>query len=359
VSARPQAPGRRRLSSDAQPGLPIALPPLAPSGRLALEAATPCAAPFDGDEWLFSVDWEGSRCLLIAASDGTVRLQGETATLDERFPEVVAGAAFAVRRRAVVDGTICVLDAEGRPDLAALFRRVAAGAARPRAVYLATDLLHLDGEPLTGRPLLARLAALADLVPQGSRIQLPDHVTGHGRALATAAEERGLAAIVARRQDAPYRAGVASPDRLRVALSKRREAVVVGWHRRASRTRIVLGDWVEGRLGLVGTAAVDEPAARHWLAGTAEAARVVVVEDRDAAGAGVTWVRPRLVATVEPIGESAAGLPAWRLVALRDDVDPVWCVRRAPVNPPQASAHQPLRPFSPTVLSPLPLDGAA
>jgi hypothetical protein len=31
----------------------------------------------------------------------------------------------------------------------------------------------------------------------------------------------------------------------------------------------------------------------------------------------------------------------------------MWCVRRPPADPPQASAHQPLRPFSPTVLSAL------
>ncbi|HSP65854.1 MAG TPA: hypothetical protein VLO10_06655, partial [Candidatus Deferrimicrobium sp.] len=64
----------------------------------------------------------------------------------------------------------------------------------------------------------------------------------------------------------------------------------------------------------------------------------------------------RVVAAIEPGGTGRArGLPAWRLVALRDDVDPMWCVRRRPVDPPQASAHEPLRPFSPTVLSALPI----
>ena len=81
----------------------------------------------------------------------------------------------------------------------------------------------------------------------------------------------------------------------------------------------------------------------------------IAVDDPDAAGPGVTWIRPRLVATVEPGLGFARGLPAWRLVALRDDVDPMWCVRRPPVDPPQAIAHQPLRPFSPTVLSALPI----
>jgi bifunctional non-homologous end joining protein LigD len=325
-----------------------------------LEASTPCAAAFDGDDWLFSVDWEGSRCLLVADGHGTVRLQGETAALERRFPEIVRDRALGGGRAAVIDGIVCVLDAQGRPDLEALFRRVVAGAARPRVVYLATDLLHLDGQPLLDRPLLARLAALADLMRPSPSIQVPDNVIGNGRALAAAAAERGLAAVVARRQDAPYRAGVASPDRLRIALSGRRDAVVVGWCRRSSRVQVVLADWTEGRLGLVGTAAIENPDTGRWLAASVQVTREVVVDGAGTVGAGVTWVHPRLVATVEPAGDTGDGVvPVWRLVALRDDVDPAWCVRRPAVDPPRATAHQPLRPFSPTVLSGLPLDGVA
>jgi bifunctional non-homologous end joining protein LigD len=333
----------------------MAVPPAGIPGRLATEASTPCSAPFDGDDWLFSVDWEGSRCLLIAGDDGSIRLQGENAPLDDRFPEIVAAASFCAGRTAILDGTICILDGQGRPDLAALFRRVAAGNAQPLAVYLVTDVLYLDGEALTARPLLARLAALGDLIPRDSRIQLPDHVVGHGRALASAAGGRGLAAMLARRQGARYQAGMASPDRLRISLSKRRDAVVVGWRSMASCPRLLLGDWARGKLSLVGTALVEDPAARRWLTAMAEPATDTAVDDRDAAGPGVTWVRPRLVATVDAAvaGLSADALPEWRLVALRDDVDPMWCVRRPPADPPQASAHQPLRPFSPTVLSAL------
>jgi ATP-dependent DNA ligase len=333
----------------------MAVPPSGLTGRMAVEASTPCSAPFDGDEWLFNVDWEGSRCLLIA-DGGSVRLQGETAGLDQRFPEIAASARFLVGRGAVLDGSICLLDRQGRPDLAGLSRRVMSGQARPPTVYLTTDLLRLDGEPMTSRPLLARLAALGDLVPPDSRIQLPDHVVGHGHALGTAAGGRGLAAMLARRQDAQYLAGVASPLRLRISLSARRNAVVVGWRRSETGLRLLLADWVLGRLGLVGVAPLQDQVVERWLSGTAEPVPAVAVDDPDAAGPGVTWIRPRLVATVEPAaGGRPRGLPGWRLVALRDDVDPMWCVRRPAVDPPQATSHQPLRPFSPTVLSALPI----
>ena len=321
---------------------------------MTLEMSTPCTSAFDGDDWLFTVDWDGSRCLLVIDGDGTARLQGENAVLDSRFPEIVAAAGLRGGRAAVLDGTICVLDDQGRPDLESLCRRVAARVSRPQAAYLATDLLHLDGEPLIRRPLLARLAILADLIGTDSRLQLPDHVAGHGRALAAAAAARRLPAMLARRHDAPYRTGVASPERLRVALSDRREAVVVGWQGTAPLVRVVLGDWVDGHLSLVGTARVEDPLVGRWLLGVAETAEVAV-EDSALAGEGTTWLRPRLVASIRSGAGDAPTSAEVVLVALRDDIDPAWCVRRRPVDPPQVSSRRPLRPFSPTVLSALPL----
>jgi bifunctional non-homologous end joining protein LigD len=363
VSARIQAPRGRRTGAGDQPRLPIDDPAAGFAGSAQPEASVPCASPFDGDEWLFSVEWEGSRCLLIAAESGSVRLKGEVSSLDVRFPEITAAGPLQGAHEAVLDGSVCVLDRHGRPDLAALFSRVTeATPGRPAAVYLATDLLQLDGETLTGRPLLTRLAMLRGLIPADSRIQLPDHVVGHGRALAQAAGSRGLSALIARRGGAPYRAGIASPDRLRIPLTGRRDAVVVGWFSTAAGVSVVLADWTRGRLEVVGTAAVPGGASTRWLAGVVEvAADLAAFDGAEQAGPGVTWVRPRLVATVEPVAEPRGGqsLIDFRLVALRDDVNPLWCLRRQPVAPPEAGARLPLRPFSPTVLSALPIEGAA
>jgi bifunctional non-homologous end joining protein LigD len=348
---------------EAQPRLPLAMPPVAMPGRTEFEVSTPCAIPFDGDDWIFSVDWEGSRCLLAAQVDGSITLAGETAALDARFPEIVAAGPLRGNAAAVLDGSICLLDTQGRPDLHALFDRVAGGSTGSMsAVYLATDLLHLNGESVALQPLRHRLAMLREVIPGESRIQLPDHVTGHGRALAAAATQQGLSAVIARREEAPYRAGMASPERLRIALSERRDVVVVGWSSSANPVRVILADFADGRLGLLGWAALESGPAVRWLAGAVEASSDPPV-DTAAAGSGVTWVRPRLVATVEPPRARPRRLSVemaeFALVALRDDVSPKWCVRRRPIDPPRASAQQPLRPFSPTVLSALPIDGAA
>jgi hypothetical protein len=200
-------------------------PPAAP----APEVAVPCEAAFDHEDWRFSVDWDGMRALLTVGPGGQPRLVDERLRdASELFPEIVAAAVAIADRPAVLDGVLAVLDAEGRPDLAALSLRMARSAAsrdRP-VVYLATDLLHLDGAPLTGWTLDRRQQALAALLAPQARLQAPGWVVGHGRAFCEAAAERGLPAVLARRGDAPYRPGVASPERLRIALEERSDAVV-------------------------------------------------------------------------------------------------------------------------------------
>lgn len=342
----------------AQPGLPIALPAPSPLAGLGVEESTPCARPFDSDDWLFSVDWEGTRCLLATGADGGVHLEGRARGLDERFPEVAATRWHGPP--AVLDGTVCVLDREGRPDLRALCERVAAGASRPAVAFLATDILHLDGAVLTARPLQARLELLAAALDGNSQVQHPDHVVGHGRALATAASGRGLVAVIARRRAAPYRGGLASPDRLRIALLDRVDCVVLGLRWMGARATLVLGEWHAGRLVLAGTAPVDAPLVTRWFGAGTQPEAEAPADPRHAALGRVRWLRPRLVATVDRSDRPGpAGLPRWQLVGLRDDVDPLRCVRRTPVDPPDQAALTPARGFSPTVLSALPLDGAA
>jgi bifunctional non-homologous end joining protein LigD len=324
----------------------------------------PCAEPFDDHDWLFSVDWDGARALLFLDPGGAVRIQGEMlGDLAGRFPDVAAPAAVKGRRGAVLDGVIAVLDPEGRPDLAGFGRRLAAGAAAAAelpAVYLCCDVLHLDGRSTLGWPLDRRLDALRELTGHSDVIQAPDHLRGRGEALAAAAAGRGLAALLARRASAPYRPGVASPDRLRIALSNQTTCVIAGIvARRRGGTRLILGEHAGGRLTFAGH--VDGPHDRLVAAWLAQHAAQLAVREAPLEGVqpvNATWLRPALTATVRHHGRSAGGaLLRPVLLAIRDDVDPRWCVQRPAVAGP-VELHAGTR-FSPTLLMPLPLGDPA
>ncbi|MFI5284855.1 MAG: hypothetical protein ACHQ4F_00900 [Candidatus Dormibacteria bacterium] len=334
------------------------MPPQLP-GYIPFEISVPCAEAFDDPDWLFSVDWDGARALLFIDSGGSVRIQGELARdLARRFPDISTAVAIPNGRGAVLDGVIAVLDREGRPDLTGFGRRLAAGpaaAAELPAVYLCCDVLHLDGRATVGWALDRRLDALSDLTRRNDVLQAPDHVRGRGVALAAAAAGRGLPALLARRAAARYRPGVASPDRLRIGLSDQTTCVIAGVVSRRAGTRLILGEHVDGRLTFAGH--VDgprDPLVAAWLARHIADLRVNTAPLEGVQPVNATWLRPALTATVRHHGRSAAGAllrPA--LLAVRDDVDPCWCVQRPAVAGP-VELHAGTR-FSPTLLMPLPL----
>ena len=75
-------------------------------------------------------------------------------------------------------------------------------------VYVAFDLLHLDGQDLRFRPLLRRRELLQGLIgEEGGAIQFSHHVAGLGSDFYHAVEKLGLEGMVSKRADAPYRSG--------------------------------------------------------------------------------------------------------------------------------------------------------
>ena len=344
---RPTADRRRRPGAD-DAALPLRLPvPPALPGRVLPEFSVPCVGAFDDPDFRFSIDWDGARTLLFA-SPGAIRLQSETlADVSDRYPEIAAAALPLAPRSAVIDGVVAVLDPSGCPDLVALGERMALGPAtqqRLPAVYLAIDLLHLDGRGTMGLALDRRLELLRGLALPDPWIQVPDWVAGEGEALAEAAAPRHLPALLARRGSAHYHPGVASPDRLRIPLRHRAHCLVVGADR-------VLGSTRRRRLRLA-----EYQGSRLTEAGTAEIAETSTLWRWAAPGGRMRSPR---IATVEYRGRGAdGGLRVAEVITLRDDIDPAWCIRRDPVPPPP-SRPVPTRGFRPTVLSALPLEVSA
>jgi DNA ligase D-like protein (predicted ligase) len=96
-------------------------------------------------------------------------------------------------------------------------------------VFFLFDLLHLDGEDLTARPLIDRKTRLAALLAHAtSPLQYCDHQIGRGREFHKQACAMSLEGIVSKRADASYTPGNRGLW-LKVKCLHREEFVVIGW----------------------------------------------------------------------------------------------------------------------------------
>ena len=117
------------------------------------------------------------------------------------FAELAAWIAKHLRvQSAVLDGEIACVDDAGRPVFRDLLFR------RRQCVFIAFDLLFLNGKDLRTLPLIKRKAMLKKLLRRKrSRVLYLDHVEDDGRLLFEQIVKMDLEGIVCKQKDSPYK----------------------------------------------------------------------------------------------------------------------------------------------------------
>ena len=159
---------------------------------------------------------------------GEVRLLTRNGlNLTTKYPQIAAAVAALPARQAYFDGELCGVRANGVTSFSMIQLASDAGNAAGLVFFL-FDLLYLDGEDLTARPLIDRKKRLAGLLAStGSPLHYSDHQIGLAPVFykhACAAKVEGFAS---KRADAPYVAGNRGLW-LKVKCLNREEFVVIG-----------------------------------------------------------------------------------------------------------------------------------
>jgi len=344
----------------------------APRGRVraadvGLMLAEPWPAPFSGKGWLFEIKYDGWRVVAEGGAGGALLRTRGGRDATAAFPEIARALAALPCAHAVLDGELVVPDADGRPRFAALQQRAQLGDARGAeraaveqpAVLYAFDLLGFGDSDLRPLPLARRRELLASLLPGPGPLRVADAFPDDGRAVFAAVSRLGFEGVVAKRADAPYRAG-RGPAWRKIASRRAGDFAVVGWTAgRGSRAALgalhLAARAPDGGLvyaGRVGSG-LDDGAVRALAAALAPlAADAPRCRGAPPSTRADRWVEPRLVAEVryaEGTREGRLRQPVF--LRLRDDkplaeIDAPPGPRReqAPADPPATSPKpQPAR----------------
>jgi bifunctional non-homologous end joining protein LigD len=157
--------------------------------------------PFDSDEYIYELKVDGFRALARIAN-GKGELISRNGNVFRGFADLAASLAAHLKvEDAVLDGEITCVDAAGRPVFKDLLFR------KSSCVFVAFDLLFLNGKDLRILPLIERKRQLRRLVKgKRSRILYLDHVETEGRLLFEQIVKMDLEGMVCKRKNSPYRA---------------------------------------------------------------------------------------------------------------------------------------------------------
>lgn len=322
---------------------PLGRPRAMPKAVVPMRAHA-AAYPPDEGAYAFEVKWDGIRAI-AHVQGGRVRLASRNLNdITAQYPELARIGDALVGLDAVLDGEIVAFDGRGVSSFQRLQGRLGVTAPREAlarsleipVVFVAFDILHLDGLDVTGLPYEERRMLLESLGLPNEAIQLSPAVVGEGRSLLSLP---GLEGVVAKRLGSTYQEGARSRAWLKIKTQRRQEFVIGGWSpgkgARAGRLGALLVGVHEpqpsgSRLlyaGSVGTgftdATLDALQARLKPLARATSPFAGPIDKKDA-----RFVTPNLIAEVEFMEWTQDGKlrhPSFK--GLRDDKDPKDVIR--------------------------------
>jgi len=262
-----------------------------------------------GEAWVYEVKWDGYRAIADVRGSETTLTSRNDNDLSGRFESVAREISRALKTTdCVLDGEVCALDEQGR----ATFSAMQQGKSGTRYVYVAFDLLEVEGEPLTDLPLDDRRERLKALLDRRNQNVQFSESFDDGEALFHAAEEQGFEGIMAKRADSKYEPGRRSRNWLKIKTHGRQEFVIAGYTKGQGRRSGRFGSLIlgyhsdEGELvyaGNVGTGFTDSEIEKLLK-------KLKPLERKDSPFEeipkmpkvrkdAVVWVEPKLVAEVQ------------------------------------------------------------
>jgi bifunctional non-homologous end joining protein LigD len=264
---------------------------------------------FSDPGWIFERKLDGERCL-AERRGGEIDLRSRThERLNGTYPELVDALLDQRCTDFLVDGEVVAFEG-GRTSFGRLQQRIGihdperARRSGVRVFYYVFDVLRLDGVDVREAPLRGRKARLREAIRFADPLRIVAHRNAAGEDAYRDACNRGWEGVIAKRADAPYKAG-RSRDWLKFKCVTEQELVIGGYTDPAgSRTEfgaLLVGYYERGALRYAGK--VGSGYSREVLRDLGE--KLARLERSDAPCAaddlprrGVHWVEPRLVAQV-------------------------------------------------------------
>lgn len=257
----------------------------------------------EGDDWFHEIKFDGYRTLAALGKAGTRFYTRNGKDWTDRYGELAEAFATLPCDAALIDGEVMAARIEGSA-FSSLQRALSEGGG---LVFIAFDLLSLDGKDLTKLPQEERrdeLALLLSGLPKDAALRMSEHVIGHGPEVYQQACEGGAEGIISKRRDAPYR-GSRTKTWRKIKCSRRQEFVIGGFSPSDKPGRpfasLLIGSNEDGKLryrGRVGTGFNEADFERLQKAMKPRKTPPFDEVPKDAAK-GAQWVTPALVAEVE------------------------------------------------------------
>jgi bifunctional non-homologous end joining protein LigD len=188
--------------------------------------ATLVNEPFDNDNWIFEIKWDGYRALAYCNGKDVELISRNLKSFTEKYYPVT-DAFRRLKFNAVFDGEVVAVNEKGL----AVFQTLQNWQNTPvRLQYFIFDILWLEGYDLTRIPLIERKRILKEVLPEDDEVlKYSDHVVGKGKEFFQAAVSQGLEGIMAKKSSSIYQTDKRTENWVKIKVNLRQEVVIAGY----------------------------------------------------------------------------------------------------------------------------------
>jgi bifunctional non-homologous end joining protein LigD len=227
--------------------------------------------PFDNEDWVFEVKWDGVRAILLRnKANGITEIQSRNGkNISHRYPEILKAIDSVLIKSTesiVLDGEIVVLNNEGIPDFQRHQRRMNVESQRDveflsnhiPATYFVFDIIYIDGKSVEELDFVDRRKILDTVIAKDSkRICISEYIEEKGKALFKSIVERQLEGIVAKYKHSKYLQGIRSSGWLKIKGLLTQDCVVIGYTKGEGNRQdyfgsLILATYDKGKLRFIG-----------------------------------------------------------------------------------------------------------
>lgn len=281
--------------------------------------------PFDGEEWIFEIKWDGYRA--IADLTGGLQFYSRNGlSFLGRYPLIEEGLEKQ-QYEMIVDGEIVAYNKNDKPD----FQTLQHFADNPEAtiIYHVFDLLFLNGHSTETLPLYQRKELLKEALIETPHVKFCDHVEAKGKEFYKAIQKADLEGVMAKRKSSLYSEGIRTSEWVKIKNHNIDEAIIAGYTEpRGSRKyfgALILGNYKDGKLhyaGHTGTGFNQKSLKEIHTLLQPLVTEKMPFETKPPTNAPPTWLKPEAVCTVKYSEKTEEGLfrhPVF--VGIREDLN--------------------------------------
>lgn len=280
--------------------------------------------PFDDEDYIYELKLDGIRCLAYLDAENTTLKNKRNKDVTDIYPEL-SGIHKCAKKKCILDGELVIFKDE-KPDFYSLQARslkndpfkIKLAAKKLPVQFVAYDMIYIDGERITDKPLMERKKLMAENLSESKDLSISRFIEKEGIAFFELAKKQGLEGIVAKKKDGKYYIGKRTREWVKIKVLQDEDVLICGYQPddEGKVKDLVLGYYDGDALKPRGKVYLGVSKEEHNIIKKfAESHTLSKALFDEYQGKGIIWLKPELVGTVQYMHTTETGSmrqPVWK-----------------------------------------------